>query len=54
MTQLGELFVLGYTYNSVTPTLVGLILFVLLALVFDLIVLAIVRVLTPWQRAGAV
>jgi osmoprotectant transport system permease protein len=53
VTQLGELFVLGYTYNSVTPTLVGLILFVLLALIFDLIVLAFVRVLTPWQRAGA-
>jgi osmoprotectant transport system permease protein len=53
VTQLGQLFVLGYTYNSVTPTLVGLILFVLLALVFDLIVLVVVRMLTPWQRAGA-
>lgn len=52
VTQLGQLFVLGYTYNSVTPTLVGLILFVALALVFDLVVLALVRVLTPWQRAA--
>jgi osmoprotectant transport system permease protein len=51
--QLGQLFVIGYTENSVPPTLLGLIMFVLLALIFDLIILGAVRVLTPWQRVGA-
>jgi osmoprotectant transport system permease protein len=52
VTQLGQLFIDGYTKNSIPPTLLGLILFVLLALAFDSVILLIVRVLTPWQRAG--
>jgi osmoprotectant transport system permease protein len=51
VTQLGQLFVEGNTTNATAPTVVGLILFVLLALVLDLLILAGVRMLTPWQRA---
>ena len=49
--QLGQLFVVGYNYNALAPTFLGLVLFVLLALAFDLVILGIVRLLTPWQRA---
>jgi osmoprotectant transport system permease protein len=52
VTQLGQLFVTGYTLDSVPPTIVGLILFILLALVFDLLILLGIRILTPWQRAA--
>jgi osmoprotectant transport system permease protein len=51
VSQLGELFVVGNNLASATPTIVGLILFVLLALIFDLLIVLGVRVLTPWQRA---
>jgi osmoprotectant transport system permease protein len=53
VTQLGQLFVVGYTDNSVPPTVLGLIMFILLALVFDLLILLGIRLLTPWHRAGA-
>jgi len=53
VSQLGELFVEGNNLAKATPTLVGLILFVLLALVFDLAIVLGVRLLTPWQRAVA-
>jgi osmoprotectant transport system permease protein len=52
VSQLGELFVVGFTQNSIPPTVLGLILFILLALVFDLVILLGIRLLTPWQRAG--
>lgn len=51
VTQLGQLFVVGFTNDTVPPTVVGLILFVLLALVFDALILLGIRLLTPWQRA---
>ncbi|HEU5267257.1 MAG TPA: ABC transporter permease subunit [Jatrophihabitans sp.] len=53
VAQLGELFVNGYNLASVPPTIVGLILFVLLALLFDAVVLIVTRLLSPWQRAVA-
>lgn len=49
--QLGSLFVIGNQANSSTPILLGIILIVVLALAFDLLVLLLIRVLTPWQRA---
>ncbi|HZZ96849.1 MAG TPA: ABC transporter permease subunit, partial [Jatrophihabitantaceae bacterium] len=52
VTQLGQLFIEGNNLNSIPPILVGLILFFLLAFVFDLLILLIVRLLTPWQRAA--
>ena len=51
--QLGQLFVAAYINNSVPPAVLGLILFVLLALVLDLLILLVVRSLTPWRRAVA-
>ncbi len=51
VAQLGQLFVNGYNLASVPPTIVGLILFILLALLFDAVVLTVTRLLTPWQRA---
>ena len=52
VTQLGELFVQGNTDATIPPTVLGLILFVLLALIFDALILVVIRALTPWQRAG--
>lgn len=53
VSQLGQLFVEANTAAAATPAIVGLILFVLLALVFDLLILLGIRLLTPWQRAAA-
>jgi osmoprotectant transport system permease protein len=53
VTQLGQLFIEGNNLNSIPPIMVGLILFFLLALAFDLLILLSVRLLTPWQRAAA-
>jgi osmoprotectant transport system permease protein len=51
VSQLGQLFVDGNNLNSLTPILLGLIVIVLLALVFDALILLGVRLLTPWARA---
>jgi osmoprotectant transport system permease protein len=55
VSQLGELFVDANNSSSpgaaIAPALLGVILFFLLAFLFDLVVLIAVRVLTPWQRA---
>lgn len=51
VSQLGSLFVEGYNDASVPPTVAGLIWFIVIALVFDAIVLVGIRLLTPWQRA---
>jgi osmoprotectant transport system permease protein len=53
VTQLGQLFIEGNNVSSIPPIMVGLILFFLLALAFDLLILLSVRLLTPWQRAAA-
>jgi osmoprotectant transport system permease protein len=55
VSQLGSLFTAGYnaTRNGSTPILLGLIMFVLLALVFDGVILLGLRVATPWRRAEA-
>jgi osmoprotectant transport system permease protein len=53
VTQLGSLFTTGDETSDLHPIVLALILFVLLALVFDAIVLVGIRLLTPWQRAVA-
>ena len=53
VSQLGQLFIAGNVYHTIPPIVLGLIMFFLLALVFDLLILLVVRVLTPWQRAVA-
>jgi osmoprotectant transport system permease protein len=49
--QLGSLFIIGNTNSQLTPILLGLILIVALALVFDVVILGGIRLLTPWRRA---
>jgi osmoprotectant transport system permease protein len=51
VSQLGQLFVAGNVSFQIPPIVLGLIMFFLLAIVFDLIILVIIRLLTPWQRA---
>lgn len=51
--QLGSLFTAGSQADSLIPIILGLILIVALGLIFDGIILLLVRILTPWQRAGA-
>lgn len=52
VSQLGELFITSNTFGTIAPAVLGLILFVLLAAVFDVIIVVGIRLLTPWQRAG--
>ena len=49
--QLGLLFSDGFNRNFYDPLVVGIIGCVVLALVFDGIIILVARVLTPWQRA---
>ncbi len=55
--NLGQLFILGYQLSSPTPyyppIVLGIVFCVLLALVFDLLLVAGGRALTPWRRAVA-
>ncbi|MGI8761862.1 MAG: ABC transporter permease [Jatrophihabitantaceae bacterium] len=51
--QLGQLFIAGDNDNSLTPILLGLVVIIVLALVFDLVILFGTRLMTPWQRAVA-
>jgi osmoprotectant transport system permease protein len=53
VTQLGNLFVEGFKQNRIPPTIVGLVMFILLALIFDALILLGIRLLTPWRRAVA-
>jgi osmoprotectant transport system permease protein len=48
--ELGQLFTNGFQLNYNTPVILGIILTVLLALVFDGIILLGARLLTPWRR----
>ena len=52
VSQLGSLFTDGFQRNFVDPILTGLVACVVLALVFDGLILAATRLATPWQRAG--
>jgi osmoprotectant transport system permease protein len=47
---LGQFFIDGFIRRFATPLLVGLVLSVLLAVGADLLLLAVQRALTPWQR----
>lgn len=51
VSQLGSLFTLGNTTGDTAPIWVGLVMFILLALVLDAIILGGIRLLTPWRRA---
>ena len=47
---LGELFTEGFQKDFLTPVVVGVVLSLLLALVADLVIVGLQRVLTPWAR----
>jgi osmoprotectant transport system permease protein len=51
--QLGSLFTDGFYRDFLDPIIAGLVASVLLALLFDLVIIAVARALTPWTRAGS-
>jgi osmoprotectant transport system permease protein len=51
VSQLGSLFTLGNTTGDTAPIWLGLIMFILLALILDVVILSAIRVTTPWRRA---
>jgi osmoprotectant transport system permease protein len=51
--ELGRLFTDGFQLSYQTPILLGIILSVLLALVFDSVIQLLARLLTPWRRAAS-
>lgn len=51
VAQLGTLFTDGSQLNSLPPILLGLILIIALALLFDVVIVLGIRLLTPWQQA---
>jgi osmoprotectant transport system permease protein len=51
VAQLGTLFTEGSQLNSLPPILLGLILIIVLALLFDVVIVLGIRLLTPWHRA---
>jgi osmoprotectant transport system permease protein len=51
VSQLGSLFTIGNTTGDTAPIWLGLILFILLALVIDGVILMGLRKATPWRRA---
>lgn len=50
--QLGQLFTSGFQLDYYTPIILGILLCVILALIFDAAILGVTRLLTPWRRAG--
>jgi osmoprotectant transport system permease protein len=48
--QLGSLFTDGFSRDFLDPIVAGLVACVLLALLLDLVIIAVARVLTPWTR----
>ena len=52
VAQLGSLFTDGFRRNFMDPIVVGIVACVLLAVMFDLVILGITRVITPWLRVG--
>ncbi|HSK34646.1 MAG TPA: ABC transporter permease [Propionicimonas sp.] len=52
VSQLGTLFTDGFNRNAMGPIVLGVIACVLLAIVFDLVILLVTKALTPWQTAG--
>ncbi len=51
--QLGSLFTQGEQLDFYTPIIAGIVLCVVIAVLFDAVILTAVRLTTPWRRAGA-
>ena len=52
VSQLGSLFTDGFSREFLDPIIVGVVACVVLALLFDVAILGVTHLLTPWQRAG--
>ena len=52
VSQLGSLFTDGFNRAFMDPIIVGVVACVLLALLFDVAILGVTWLVTPWQRAG--
>lgn len=52
VSQLGVLFTAGFNRNVMGPIVVGVVACVLLAVLFDLVILVVTKALTPWVAAG--
>jgi osmoprotectant transport system permease protein len=50
---LGDLFIDGFQKDFMTPIVVGIVLTLALALIADLLIVGLQRLLTPWARATA-
>lgn len=50
VSQLGSLFTDGFARLFITPIVVGIVACVLLALVFDIVIVLLTRLLTPWAQ----
>jgi len=50
--QLGALFTDGFRRDFLDPIVAGLVACVLLALAFDVVIVGVTRLLTPWLRTG--
>ena len=51
MHQLGLLFTDGFNRSFYDPIVVGIVACIVLALLFDVVIVVVTRLLTPWQRA---
>ncbi len=49
--QLGQLFTIGFQLGNYSPIVLGIVLCLLLALIFDSLILVGLRILTPWRVA---
>ncbi len=52
-SQLGSLFMEGWSRSVFGPIIVGVVACMVLALLFDAVILVLTRLLTPWRTAGA-
>lgn len=50
--QLGSLFTDGFNRDFTTEIIIGIIACIVLAVVFDVVIIALTRLLTPWTRAN--
>lgn len=48
--QLGSLFTDGFRRDFTDPIVVGILACILLAVTFDLVIIGLTRLITPWQR----
>jgi osmoprotectant transport system permease protein len=54
IAQLGQLFVVGNNIGNLAPIVLGLVMFVALALILDGLIVVTVRGATPWARGAVV